>query len=243
MRRILPLLLCVSLGVLLLHPSAATTSPQRPKAFDSVRALMWPVETGQNDDEDNQAFRLQATEVKVHCTVTSINAKYHYYLTAAHCVSDDGTSLVARQYLIGDPLVPANIDEARVVDVDFTNDLAILQTVANAIITPALSLQMHDVEYGQALHMVGHSYGWNQPTYMVGTIANPRQIVPDEPERAFMLFEMPAAPGNSGSAVLNSHDEVVSVLQVAWGLRTFVPVTGGAAWPELMRFSLKYFRA
>ena len=41
-----------------------------------------------------------------------------------------------------------------------------------------------------------------------------------------------AAPGNSGSPVMSTKGEVVSVLQMGWS-RSFTPVTGGATYTNL----------
>lgn len=54
-----------------------------------------------------------------------------------------------------------------------------------------------------------------------------------------MIFDVAAAPGNSGSPVMNLDGEIVSVLQIGWS-RSFSPVSGGATYANLLWFS-RYF--
>jgi len=57
-----------------------------------------------------------------------------------------------------------------------------------------------------------------------------------------MIVDMRGAPGNSGSAVVNKRGEIVSVVQIGWGVRDafgnnlFGPVLGGVPFEVLAKY-------
>ena len=164
------------------------------------------------------------------CTATSINAEHHLWLTAAHCVELDEMAGGVR-YING--------DLAAVVITNKEADIAIVRT--ERVFSPALKMAKVGPEYGDPLKVVGHPLGMNMPILTFGFVAVPKLHV-DELNRDFMLYSVVGAPGNSGSAVLNSKDEVVSILQIGFS-RTFSPMTGGATWEALRKVTIGYWQS
>ena len=141
------------------------------------------------------------------CTVNGINQSKHYWLTAAHCVSDLNT----KYYVAG--------AEAYVVMRDTPNDLAIIRT--DALTVPALKLAKKGPLMGDFIAVFGFPFGWLDPIYSPGVVMNAKMQPWPEGENGWdaywMLISAQGAPGNSGSAVLNNKDEIVSVVQIGWG--------------------------
>ncbi len=229
MRRIA---LCSTLLGLFL--SASILASNRPRLMDSVKALAWETDVQVGGDEDEGGGTV-VKRMNNHCTITSIDSKRHYWLTAAHCVIDGFPSgdVVYRPYFIGDESAR---QPAVIVAVDVPDDLAILQS---ALPARSLKMQDHEVEWGQKVKVAGHPFGWPEPTLFFGFVANPVTQFTDA-DKPYMILQLAGAPGNSGSAIVNEHDEVVSVLQISW-TRSFGNVMGGSPWTRLARFAGAYF--
>jgi S1-C subfamily serine protease len=130
------------------------------------------------------------------CTAASINEKQHYWLTAQHCIADEGP-----HYIAGQPV--------GYVMKDATNDLAIVSTPVLSV--PALKLAKAAPVVRDPIVVIGHPLGQIFPVVVSGPIAA-EQVQMGDAGR-FMLLQIPGAPGNSGSPVLNINNEIVSVVQ------------------------------
>jgi S1-C subfamily serine protease len=170
------------------------------------------------------------------CTVTSINEGQRYWLTAAHCVDpseDEGPTIRA---IRGEVITP--------VVVDTKQDIAIVQTGRGA---PALKLAMHPPTVplpgakprDSEVFVLGYPFGLPFLVNVRGQAAALAGVLGDDDPKPYALFNLTGAPGNSGSAILNSKGEVVSVLQVGWG-RSWSPIVGGAVFAELDKYR-RYF--
>jgi S1-C subfamily serine protease len=157
------------------------------------------------------------------CTVTSINAAKHYWLTAAHCVNSPDLFIANRR--------------ADVVYADTEADLAVLYTEGYSL--PALKLRTTRPIVGQRVVLVGHPVGLPQVQVFWGRISSLRTAVEDNVD--YMLFDMTACGGNSGSVVVDAYDRIVSVLQIGFG-QPCSPFSGGAPWDVVMRVVGEYFR-
>jgi S1-C subfamily serine protease len=177
----------------------------------SVRALQAP-----RTDENG------ITVIRNICTVTSINSDLHYWLTAAHCVGAPELFIAGRH--------------ADVVFSDTKADLAVLYTAGYSL--PSLKMRTTRPAVGQFIMMVGHPVGLPQVQLFSGQVSSLRTLVDAE---WFMMFDMTACGGNSGSAVVDSNDQVVSVLQIGFG-QGCSAFTGGAPWDVLARLVGKYFK-
>lgn len=155
------------------------------------------------------------------CTVTSINESKHYWLTAAHCVEGTDLFIASRR--------------ADLVFVDKAADLAILYTDGYSL--PALKLRPTQPSVTQPIMLVGHPLGLPQVQVFYGRISSLRTQVDTAP---YMLFDMTACGGNSGSAVVDGQDRVVSVLQIGFG-EGCSSFSGGAPWDVVARLVGKYF--
>lgn len=218
------LFLTLPLLLLFAVPLASTTPIVEPSLFASIKPLQMIYE-----DPDTHISTLRNM-----CTVGSMNAEEHLWLTAAHCVVDpaegpEGPAAPRPRYIMGDEVTKVAVDEKV--------DLAILRT--ERAVAPALALATTPPTYGDDLILIGHPFGFRAPIVTFGTVANPAMIVEDG-EKEYMLYTTPAAPGNSGSPVLDRFGRVVSVLQVGWG-RVFGPVVGGATFEQLRKFTIGYW--
>jgi S1-C subfamily serine protease len=157
------------------------------------------------------------------CTTTSIDSDRHYWLTAAHCVGDSELFIAGHS--------------ASVVFIDKAADLAVLYTPNYSL--PSLKLRPTRPSVEQAVMIVGHPVGLPQVQVFRGHISSRRTWVDDA---WFMTFDMPACGGNSGAAVVDSNDQVVSVLQIGWGPGCS-PFSAGAPWEVLARLVGKYFKS
>lgn len=178
------------------------------------------------------------------CTVTSINEQKHLWLTAAHCVDTSGD--------VDDlgepkPVVRAIKGEAiHNVVFDKVHDLAIVQTTT--VSAPAVKLATHPPtvpvpgsdDQNSLVYVVGYPFGFPFQVNVRGYAAALSGVLNDEDTQAYALFNLTGAPGNSGSAILNSRGEVVSVLQVGWG-RSWSPVVGGIVFSDLAKYR-EYFQ-
>lgn len=165
------------------------------------------------------------------CTVTSINQEKHYWLTAAHCVDASGDDEPTVRAIMGEPIEP--------VAVDYKVDVAVVQTARAS--APALKLATTAPQLEDPIRMVGYPFGFPFQVTVTGAVAALDAPLANEDGSVtrFMLVNMTGAPGNSGSAILNTAGEVVSVLQIGWG-RSFSPMMGGVPFSELSAYR-RYF--
>src|SRR3990167_4804021 len=149
--RILPL--AAFSALLLLVPSAPTAGV--PKFLESVRPLMVPVVemavTEQGVIVDGALQNI--------CTVSSINEKRHYWLTAAHCIEQQDF----HYYIMG--------EEVSIVMRDVANDVAILQT--SQVSLKALKLAKKGPEMGDIVQVGGHPFGWLYSILATGQVMHP----------------------------------------------------------------------
>lgn len=156
------------------------------------------------------------------CTATSINSEKHYWLTAAHCTTDAELFVAYHR--------------ADVVFKDESADLAVLYT--DGYFLPSLKMRTSPPTVEQLVTMVGHPVGLVQVQVVRGRISSVRTQIQDV---SFMMFNMTACGGNSGSAVVDENNKVVSVLQIGYG-EVCSPFSGGAPWETMVRLVYKYFK-
>lgn len=156
------------------------------------------------------------------CTTEKISSD-DVWLTAAHCVvEDDGSDGVF--YIDKQPAV--------VKDIDQTNDIALLQAKQTA--SEPLKLAKKEPQIGDKLTIPGYPRGIG-PVLLSGSKAG--NVEADG--RNYQIFSLGTCGGNSGSPVLDKHDELVSVLQIGFS-PTCSPVTGGVGFVELKQFLSKW---
>jgi S1-C subfamily serine protease len=157
------------------------------------------------------------------CTTWSINAQKHYYATAAHCLGENAPT----PHLFG--------QRVKVVLDDEKADVAVVQ---GPVGSPALKLSKDAPQIGDQIHVTGFPYGFPKVMTFKGLFAHPGMDIYEKDQDGekhyagtYALFDMTAAPGNSGSPVMNKDGKVVSLLQVGWQAR----ITGGIVYSELVR--------
>ncbi len=149
------------------------------------------------------------------------------WLTAAHCVANEQAFEIA-----GHP--------ALVVKADYALDVAVMATYDYAL--PMLEFSKDAPKYGDFVEMWGHPLGWDSLIYFKGYVTNPSMHEADM-EREDMrvaLYNLNAAHGSSGSAVLDKHHRVVGVLQFAFHSGSFADVSGGVTYADLKAFLKPY---
>ncbi len=133
------------------------------------------------------------------CTTFSINERAKMWGTAAHCLArvNEGVTEV-RDVFIGDR--PTTLMMANIV-----LDVAVLRAEVSA---PAIPLSSRP-SVGDPVRVYGYMWEEYTPTIFFGRIANLNA-------RHYMLFDMRAGGGHSGSPILNVDGHVVSILQAGW---------------------------
>ena len=195
-------------------PFTAIATATLPKVAESVRPLEynWTTDTG-------ESFRANT------CTVTSINKAAHLWLTAAHCVLNNSGQFKGIFTISGHEVWPRKIDAKA--------DLAVLYTPDYSL--PALKVATVAPFYTDDIVIWGHPLGLSEIVFVRGYVAAP--VITLSNGRKFLLFSAPIAPGNSGSAVLNSRNEIVSVAQVVFNVfPAFEPMGGGVLFNTMKGF-------
>ena len=216
-------LLVIIAGLVISCSSAPKPSvePLRPTYLDAVKPLQ--VSKAGLPEATLERFYargwVQNTDTYLNvCTVSQINKKEQYWITAAHCVVDIGEE-------------GRFVDGLKVglVDVQKEMDLAVIR-VPGLIAKEELRLTGTPASWNTPIIIVGHPFGYPDPFVTRGYVANPLATLSSG--YRFMIFDVAGAPGNSGSPVLNRDGELVSILQIGWG-QSFSPVTGGAYFENL----------
>lgn len=198
----------------------------RPAFLGAIRPLQMRNQPVENERLEalRQLFAKKGAEFVNICTAGAINRTEHYWITAAHCVTDIGEE---GRFIENSP--------AKVIEADFVADIAVIQ-VLNYTAGHGLRLQQRIPVWLQEILIAGYPFGLDYVFVTRGHIANPQAMLGGQ---EFMIFNAAAAPGNSGSPVMNTEGEVLSILQIGWG-RSFSPVSGGAAYPNIKKFE-RYF--
>lgn len=151
----------------------------------------------------------------LHCTTFSINEKQGIWATAAHCVEDEHEALAADlDYRIAG-------QSASVLMWQHDWDLALLTGAK----VERLKLGERP-QVGDSVSVTGFPWGFpSLPTFW-GRVAS---VSARTPFGEKMLLDMAAAPGNSGSPVVDKDGEVVSVLQ-----DSFQTFSGGCTYKQLV---------
>ena len=227
MRRIISILIALTL----LLPLSGNADRAHPRLLDSVRPLSQVV---------LRDFTTNTMAYRNICTVSSINAALHLWLTAAHCVLDEQLSDYGEEPRAPRPTQGLTIEGklAFIVKTDTVIDLAILFTPDLAL--PALRLARKGPFWEDTIRVIGHPFGYPSVTIVAGTVSNPdAEFVRAGFAPSYMFVTAPVAPGNSGSPIVNSRGEIVSVLQIGWG-GGYSP-GGGATYARLKGFAGSYF--
>lgn len=226
MTRIIAIIIAVTL---LIYPVASVDAESKPPAIlDSIAGLAWTTFDPYNEGA--------AGEVRNHCSTTAINQKMAYWLTAAHCVTYWGADPEAPwESVVEGYDYQINGHAATVVYLDVRKDLAILQTVGYS--PKAIPIAKKGPRYLDEVTVAGYPLGWDVPAITRGYVATPVIVFPGR--APYTIFQVPGAPGSSGSSVLNKKGQIVSVVQIGWG-NTFSPVMGGATFESLIEFLAPY---
>ena len=174
------------------------------------------------------------------CTAVQINQIDHIWLTAAHCVLENTLTEEGYEITIGERFIGTQIMSVAapvvVIEIDSEKDLAVLQ--ASSFWYPFEANFGKKPKLGQEIFIAGHPFGYLGVFLTRGWISSLKADLGWS--SPFMVFQVPAAPGSSGSPVFNTKGEVVSILQIGWS-RDFSPMTAGALWEDVRVIAGKYF--
>ena len=122
-------------------------------------------------------------------------------------------------------------DQVATIKVEFpADDLAVMETPLGA---RPLKIAKHAPRIGDYVQLLGYPLGRGAALYSEGIVANPA-YPDDEGGRTTAWFALPVCQGSSGTAIVNKHNEVVSVFQQMTG-RPCAPFVSGVTWSDLMR--------
>ena len=196
----------LAIAVLTFPSYTFNTAVAKDLPFASVRALQVPV----------MNYETLALSVRNICTASSIGDKL--WLTKYHCVEEMPV------YLSGEPV--------EVIRFNPTWDLAVVQTQHQT--APALRIATKTPKAGDRATILGHPLGFYTPVATFGWVSAPLFVEPGM-RFPYTLVQIVGAPGNSGSAILNSDGEIISVLEAGWG-RSFEPMVLGSSLTVIRAF-------
>lgn len=218
MRVQLALVLSMVLGVSLL-------AVPHPAIHDSVAPMSVMVEDTEATKVDPEHVHLRHAYI---CTTVSINEQKHQWLTAYHCVVGEDRK-PTRQ-----PLFIANLP-ATLVSYNPGADLAILVGDASA---PAVTIRRTPLYWGEAVYVSGTPQGLHDFLDASGTVANPELADPIFP-KTYAFFNLAICRGHSGAPVVDSHGELVSIVQFGLSRDSCAVYAGGATFTQMMEFLFK----
>jgi hypothetical protein len=219
-----PLTACLGAVLALLLIFSTPVKATHPAVMDSIDPLQWVSLSMINVGP----FLIPGDDLKIgiHCTTFQVGS--HYHLTDFHCIGDDDTGEVLdRGYYVG-------TEKAKVVDWDYADDLAILETK---------SVNEHPLDLADQVAMFDHietagfSFGWKQPQWFAGQMGSVGVHDSDWGEKPFNIYVVNVAGGQSGSPVINSDGKVVGIVQRTQDPRMFNPVGYGPTLHDLAAFA------
>ena len=123
-------------------------------------------------------------------------------------------------------------DQVAIIKVEFfADDLAVMETPLGA---RPLKIAKHAPRIGDYVQLLGYPLGRGAALYSEGIVANPAYPDDEVGGRLMSWFALPVCQGSSGTAIVNKHNEVVSVFQQMTG-RPCAPFASGVTWSDLMR--------
>jgi hypothetical protein len=201
MKRFLSALLVAAITLV---PASAFTAERWPleKVFRSIARL---------DMEDGS------------CTATSVGGKYGFYLTAAHCIPDEGSP-----YIAGRP--------GLLVEVDAVHDLAVYSLMGQKG-QPPIELGLSP-QIGDEVLAVGYGGGWDFPSVSpIGVVFANNALPPWAQDEGIEYRFDSAVPtgGMSGGPVINRKGQIVGLVKCG------AQLTGcGPTYSAVARLVVKY---
>ena len=152
-------------------------------------------------------------------------------MTAVHCLHSHGT-VFDEDDVAPPPPVYRIQDQVATIKVEFpADDLAVLETPLGA---RPLKIAKHAPRIGDSVQLLGYPLGRGAALYSEGIVANPAYPDDEADGRIMAWFALPVCQGSSGTAIMNTHNEVVSIFQHMTG-RPCAPFASGVTWSDLMR--------
>jgi S1-C subfamily serine protease len=192
-----------------------TASTPTASSLADFTALMESVRAIQRPVDDDDGY----TVLQNVCTATSINAEKHYWLTAAHCVEQE--TLVSNHIAIS-------------VFKDDDADVAVLHTPHYS--RPALKLRPTAPTVSLSVTVASYPAGLSVIQLFSGRVSSLRTPIQGSD---YMMFDLTVCQGSSGSAVVDENNQIISVVQVAFGFGCS-QFSGGVPWENLVRLVSGY---
>ena len=165
----------------------------------------------------------------VFCTATQIDKVRHFWLTATHCVIHGGPLFIGDAAALILHMLPVE-----------GGDITILYSPL-ATAPSDVKMSKTPPRRGDRITVIGFQAGIG-PIVTQGFVGNPRVFF-DYYDEWLMSLDVSICGGNSGSAVLNSKGEVISVLtRYHYPRPPCMALAGGPPWASLVSFAHEYFR-
>ena len=165
----------------------------------------------------------------VFCTATQIDKKRHFWLTAAHCISHGGPLFIGDASALILHILPVE-----------DGDMAILYSPL-ATAPSDVKMSKTPPRRGDQITVIGFPAGIG-PIITQGYVGSPRVFF-EYYNEWLMSLDVSVCGGNSGSAVLNKDNEVISVVtRYHYPRPPCMALAGGPPWATLVSFAHEYFR-
>lgn len=204
------LILFILLALVLVTPASAS----KPMIY-SIQPLAWRGDDG---------------SIRNHCTTWAHSIKvenqvFISWVTAAHCIRrPDGEPDLEREYYIAG---------LRAYPHAWNPELDIAELWGREdVVGLEVETDPRTIKVGTPVKAEGHPWGWPERFYAEGYVS-----VTDW--HGFSVYMLNAAPGNSGSPVMNKKGRVVGMVQVGfcsnlYDYPTFCNVMGGSSLEQLL---------
>ena len=171
------------------------------------------------------------------CTAFSINYTQNYYLTADHCINEDGSMALWKE-AVPNFNIKGKIDVLQVVKRNGPLDLALLQ---GGLGLPALA-PGDEPRRGHELASIGYAFGEPEPFIFSSIVAAIKNAKAYSTTRRIILKDNQDMGGMSGGPVVDKHVNVVAMVQQALRVDGHVTnVAYGTSIRQIREFAKGYW--
>ena len=175
---------------------------------------------------------------RLSCTAFSINETDKYFLTAHHCINEDGDMSFWKE-TIPNYVFQGTFRVRRVVKKSLELDLALLEADYGMI----AMVPGKEPQRGQELASIGYALSEPEPFILSSIVASVKDANSYGKKRRIILKDNQDLSGMSGGPVINKHGEVATMVQQ--GLTVNGRITNiayGTSIKQIQEFTKGYWR-